>query len=146
MLLKSGQRKARAYEIGQFNSGCCGCVALYYSLVDGREISKQLIFEMFCGMGDPTVFSFTRNSKGDMQDLHRFIAVSDSTAEFRFNSMEIMLLAKLDSISIAHKIPVYKEFKFNDLIGYRTKSAKEQFHEFGIDQKGKTRTGTKNKK
>jgi hypothetical protein len=140
VLVKSGQRKIRDYEIGQYNSGCCGCVALYYSLFDGKNISKQLIFELSCGMGSPTVFNFSKDSNEAVHDIHGFIAVSDSTAEFEFNAKEKMLLAKLDSVVAMHQIRVSKEFKFASLVGYRPKLTTEKFHIFWIDENGKSRS------
>lgn len=145
ILLQSEQGKKKNFEIGQFNSGCCGCIALYYSLFDDKGIKEQLIFETSCGIGKPTVFHFIRDSKGAVQDIKRFIAVSDSTAEFKFDSKEKTLLAKLDSIAIGNSIRINVNFMFADLVGYKEEFMDGQFHPFWIDEKRKTKFGTEKK-
>ncbi|MBX2914294.1 MAG: hypothetical protein KF856_03370 [Cyclobacteriaceae bacterium] len=140
VLLRSTVGKGVEYEIGQFNSGCCGCIALYYSSHENQKVKEQLIFETTCGIGKPTVFKF-ENEAGEKSTsaVKRFIAVSDTTSEVKFNTKQLSVLKKLDSIVLAQGIKtVPREFQFSRLTGYRTVTEGEQFHPFWISEKGKS--------
>src|SRR5258708_3176333 len=93
ILERKGTKKNKEYEIG-YDYGCCGCTTFWYSIFKNRLMSEQFVFETVCGMGSPTVFRFTSDLDGKIQNIKRYIAVSDSTATYNFDSSEKRLLVK----------------------------------------------------
>lgn len=138
ILIKSGS-KAIEYEIGQFNSGCCGCVALYYSIYVDQQISEQLIFETSCGIGKPTIYQFKEGNDARIKEVKRYVVVSDSLSEFKFDGKRRLLLSKLDSIVLSQNIKIVPSgFRFSELEGYRSGFKGEEFHPFWMNEKGKS--------
>jgi hypothetical protein len=139
VLLRSGSKSVIEYEIGQYNSGCCGCVALYYSIYVDQQIKEQLIFEATCGIGKPTVYQFEERDSKKMKEVKRYVAVSDGSTEIKFDSKQRLLLGKLDSIASSLNIKIVpKGFQFSNLVGFRPGVTGEEFHPFWINEKGKS--------
>lgn len=139
VLLRSGSKSIIEYEIGQYNSGCCGCVAVYYSIYVDQQIMEQLIFEATCGIGKPTVYKFAEGNSKKMKEVNRYIAVSDVSSEIKFDSKQRLLLGKLDSIASSLNIKIVPQgFQFSSLVGFRSRLTGEDFHPFWMNEKGKS--------
>ncbi|MGC3946398.1 MAG: hypothetical protein QM762_18070 [Chryseolinea sp.] len=142
ILERKGTKRSKEFEIG-YVAGCCGCSALWYSRFKDKIMNEQFIYETECGMGSPTVFQFTTDSEGNLQNIKRYVAVSDTSATNSFDDVQKSLLAKLDSVAALRQVNRDREFKFSKLVGYREIRKGEGFHPFWVNNKLKSEYGDK---
>jgi hypothetical protein len=137
IFLTDRKGSAKTYEIG-VKGECCGCVVMYCSQFADKALKKQLVAETTaCQSGLPTLFIFEADGEKNVRLVKGYVAVSDSSAQFKFDDGQRTLFTKMDSIALARGLRVEGKFRFANLTGYREKKKGEKFHLYWLNEKGK---------
>lgn len=92
-----------SYDIRIMSSGCCGCMAYYYNVYEGKRLTEQFIVETFCNGWVPTKLFFIYNEKGKIIETKTYVAVYDSSFSIPLSASDKLILPKLDDYYKAHK-------------------------------------------
>ncbi len=92
-----------SYDIRIMSSGCCGCMAYYYNVYEGKRLTEQFIVESFCGGWEPTKYFLDYDSSGKLENTNCYLAVYDSTFTIPLSAADKLILPKLNDYYKAHK-------------------------------------------
>jgi hypothetical protein len=106
------------YEVKSM-SGCCGCEALYYNAYRDNILTEQFVVELRCELYKPTKHIFTYDKKGRVSSHKTFVAVFDSSYQYKLTDIDKSAFSKLDSIYATWSGPILRQIKFKQITGFK---------------------------
>ena len=99
--------------------GCCGCEALYFNAYRDNILTDQFVVELKCGLYKPTKHIFTYDTKGRVSSYKTFVAVFDSSYQYKLTDIDESAFSKLDSIYATWTGPALRQIKFKEITGFK---------------------------
>lgn len=124
-----------SYDLRTMFSGCCGCLAYYYNVYEGKKRTEQFIIESVCGGWQPTKYFFEYGSNGKLSNTYRYIAVYDSTYTVPLSASDRLILPKLDAYYKEHKREGDIEIDVLNIKGFKKTKSSEATNTFGVIDK-----------